>query len=218
MLYHDLVGFDVTIWSPPHLMAVFGGVLSALGLAQLWLHQKETIESIIGYAFSVAAAFAFSQFALSEYFLEGPHFPGRFATQPAYYAILTSLFMGFLLTTAIVQTRKLIATSIMTIAFGFQVIVWALWAPTTHGFDFSFPFIMFVGSILLDLLIARRYSDTAIFNGSMLNGLLFSIIVSLTVGSLNSSQIFFSLAGSIAASLLGVLLAKFVVRGGQAHV
>lgn len=78
MFYHDIFGFDVFIWSPPHLMAVFGGVVSSLGVPQIWLYHKRSTSSLFGVYICHRSRVIFGQLSLSEYFGEGTLSPSRF--------------------------------------------------------------------------------------------------------------------------------------------
>lgn len=208
MLYHEWVGFDVSIWSPPHLMAIFGAWISAMGFARLWLREKNPKGSAIGYVFAMAAAFAAGQFALSEYFLEGPRFPGRFVTVPEYYSILTGLFMGVLLTTAFLQTKKAFSTPIMVVTFAFHAVVWILWPPTSSSVTFTFPVVYVAGAVVFDVLIACWKRRSAVIAGMTANVTVLTVITLLTVGSMDLSQAVIAWVGSVFAGGIGYLLAK----------
>lgn len=159
-VYHEWVGFDVSIWSPPHLMAVFGGISKA----------------------------------------------------PEFYAIITSLFMSFLLTTAFVQFKRSLALWITLTAFGVQVLIWALWVPTSLSITFTFPVLFFAGALFFDFFASRGSIVTA----NIINGILLSIIVWATIDTINISHLLYSLLGSIVTGIIGYFLAaNGVWQGGK---
>ena len=211
MVYHDLVGFDVSIWSPPHLLAIFGGVLSAVGFAGLW--QKV---SIIGYIFASAAAVNFGQFALSEFFVDGAQFQSRFSTVPAYYPILIGLIMGFVLTASWIQLGKSWATPILFLSFVTHVLVWAAWSPTKLSIEFSFPAAIFAAGAIADFWVRQKRIRNDFMIGLLFTALASSIIVWIAeASSFTLAQFLFAAAGSVAAAAAGYFLASKLKEGEQ---
>lgn len=41
--YHSLFGFDITMWSPPHVGVIFGAVLTMLGIYEMFRWEKKLI-------------------------------------------------------------------------------------------------------------------------------------------------------------------------------
>ena len=112
-IYHELLGFDITLWSPPHLLAIFGGIVAALGLAGLFAGMPEGRGRRLGHGLALAAALSYFLFALAEFDLS----PGRlleddlsmkFRWNPyaAYYAVMVSVVGAFLLGYGLYQSRS----------------------------------------------------------------------------------------------------------------
>jgi hypothetical protein len=148
--YHSIVGFDVTIWSPPHLGAIYGGVLTGLGLAGLWFtSNKNMLHGMIGGTVTLGIAIMAIQFSMAEYAVSS-----RFLFYPEYYVIFITLMYGLVLTIGVYITKRPIAVLTMAWAFVLELTVWLAWEPIYRGsgaVSYPFPLLAFIGAVWIDL-------------------------------------------------------------------
>lgn len=154
-IYHSIFGFDVTIWSPPHMGAIFGGVLTGIALTSLWYEQKESMLRSFFAIFTISVTMFLLQFSIAEY-----NFGNRFEQYPAWFACFETLFFGFFVLWFVRKGYKWHATFMSLFVWLLQLAIWYLWQPYTPHRDgqvsmYDFPYALFGGVILFELIFWR---------------------------------------------------------------
>ncbi len=153
-LWHLLFGKDVSIWSPPHLLGVLGGMLGVLGWIMVVVRPARV--DTIGRA-RRALAFAFSVLLLTgALFALGEYDHDQARREPWLYPLLTGFLAPWILVTA--RTWLGWRWAATTVAVGYTVVrfslalgVWAVGLPWM-----GVPPQIVAGAILLDVLCGRR--------------------------------------------------------------
>ncbi|KIL39648.1 hypothetical protein SD70_18550 [Gordoniibacillus kamchatkensis] len=152
-LYHNLVGFDVTLWSPPHLLVIYGGVVNALGVAELFRQSPNRRIARIGAIAAYGIAVSFFQFGMTEYDVDtGWAIGARWSRYSGYYAILIMPVLVFVVKEGLLRFGKPIGTWATLVPFVFKLIVYGVWSLTTV--HMLFPFLLVLAGILFDLVYA----------------------------------------------------------------
>ncbi|WP_274362388.1 hypothetical protein [Paenibacillus thermotolerans] len=210
-LYHSWVGFDVTLWSPPHLLVIFGGILYALGIAEWFAALPGRHIRRIGILMALGTAAVFMQFALTEFDIEakGIGVGSRWLPYAEYYAVL---LLPVLLFTVRAGTRMLrfpAGTLITLFAFAVKYAVFAIWGSTS--FTMYFPLFIVLGGLLFDgvWLLLRHQEKAAEWASSASLGLGVAAAAALqSPVALDVARILLTLAAAVAVSLLVTLLLR----------
>lgn len=171
-IYHNLMGFDVTIWSPPHLLVIFGGVVNALGVAELFRQSPDRRVARVGAIFAYGIAVSFFQFGMTEYDVNTRWAVGeRWSHYSGYYAILMMPVLVFVVREGLIRFGRPIGTWVTLIPFAIKLIVYGAWSLTTVRM--FFPFLLVLAGILFDLVftLARRRSTHAEYYGVLATGI-----------------------------------------------
>lgn len=210
-MYHRWVGFDVTIWSPPHLLVIFGGVLYALGVAEWFSALPGSRTQRFGQIMALGSAVAFMQFALSEYEIVARAIGVsiRWTPYAEYYAVL---LLPVMLVAILKGTRSLgfpAGTLITLFAFAVKYAVFAIWGATS--FTMYFPIFIVLGGLLFDgaYLLLRNQRDLAEWASSLCLGLgVAAAGVFQSPIALGGVRILVTMAAAAAISLLVMLLLR----------
>jgi hypothetical protein len=218
-LYHSAFGFDVTLWSPPHLLVIFGGVVNALGVAELFLKSPFPRARRIGPIIAYGIAVSFFQFAMTEYDINNSWAIGvRWQHYTEYYPILIIPILSFVITLGIKRLGKPVATLIMIIPFLFKLAAYGAWSITpAHMF---FPLMIIIGAILFDLIfiLTRRMTRFAVYLGvfGMSLGVVAVVALQSPLG-MDAESFLLSFLGSVIVGLVFSVFAELVSAKEVAH-
>ncbi|AJY77355.1 hypothetical protein [Paenibacillus beijingensis] len=150
-MYHNLVGFDITMWSPPHVAVVFGSVLALLGVYEMLAGETKRLYRWLGTLLSLALAIITMQLALIEYSItESFSITGRWQPYAGYLSILLSpvLVYCFLLGSKRLQIPA--GTLVAGTAFLLQMVIYLWWNTTPAGY--RFPLVLVISGLLFDIV------------------------------------------------------------------
>lgn len=173
-LWHRLYGLDVTIWSPPHLMGIAGGMVGIYGLLAalavdlpkqlsrpVWrgLTGSETLSLLLW-----GAALSLSMFALAEFDF---HLDER---DPLFYPLLAGVLAAIsLLGTARYLGRPGAATVVALIYTLFRsLVVLIIWSMGLEG-HFTPPVFVLAPALAIDLALWRS-KGRSILLATLLSG------------------------------------------------
>jgi len=152
--------FDVSLWTPPHLLLAFGGVLAMLGTGELfysltdgqgrgrWLY-------LVGYGLSIA----YLQSALTEYDIANWWaWQARWKGFTMYYAVLLCPLLAY---TVIASTKKLqqpTGTVLLSVPLLLKFVLFGAWSLTP--IPLYVPLLLILAGILFDLFY-QTYRHTS---------------------------------------------------------
>lgn len=151
-LYHEWVGFDVTLWSPPHLLVIFGGVIVALGIVELYMSMTSGTWRNFGVILALGLAVTNFQFAMTEYDIRAWNYGlnNRWEPYSIYYAAMIIPVLAYVFVLAQRYFNRSVATWIMLVPFLYKFAVYLIWSVTSvHMY---FPLVLFVAAIFYDLI------------------------------------------------------------------
>ncbi len=169
-LWHRIIGQDVSIWSPPHLLGVCGGMVGVLGWILLLARSRVADgpvrrERDAAFAFTVLLL-AGALFALGEYDHD------QAARGPGLYPTLASLLAPWILVASRLWTGRAwagtwVAVGYTLVRLALAVGVWGIGLPWM-----GIPPLIVVAAIVLDLATDRR--------GPAVGGALFGLAFTLS--------------------------------------
>lgn len=215
-MWHRWYGIDVTIWSPPHLLGVLGGIVVDFGIFVGWAIQwqqgiepRQTRWAMAGMIWSTAVAVSMFNFAL----VPASRWSVLQVAAPTLYPTLASLLVpGIVIALGWITGRMwppllvLAALVVMRLldgqlwAWGVRVVVPA-WDQTVRQTDdswFRWHFWLHVMlnaiTILVVFALAGSWRVRRRFWGAMFTGMLAGGLTFLAVGAIASGQIVRTLA------------------------
>lgn len=149
-IYHSIFGFDVTMWSPPHVGVIFGAVITMLGVFEMLADESEKWKKWAGTILSLSLAIVMMQIVLIEYsFVEGFSLAERWQSFGAYVSILMSPVIIYCFTLGAKRLKKPVGGLISATAFLMNLIINFWWNSTPS--DFRFPLMLFFSGLLFDV-------------------------------------------------------------------
>ena len=219
--YHTFFGFDITIWSPPHLGAIYGGVLIGIGLTSMWFQQALGWVRRIGAMLTMSVSMGVLQFAIAEY-----NVMDRFGQYPAWFALFEALFFGFLMIWAYRRVGHWYATPLGIGFWIIQLIICKMWQPfqslndgVVHMYDF--PYALVGGAILFDLINwfwSRAGNDRslwALFVAAIYFGGLTSEILWQTGRNVTNEVMILSILAAVVGASFAYALVRLIEGYGQ---
>jgi len=219
-IYHSLFGFDVTMWSPPHVAVLYGAVLTLLGIFELKIEGNE-VKSFFSSIFAISMIFVVYQFSTFEYemnFHLSPVFPEdinwdiihRWKPYSAYLSLLLIPVFSYCFTLATKKFYFAIGTITTSLAFLIKYIIF-IWYNGTI-LDLYFPLWIPLCGIVFDLVyFAFKQSDRSFYYANLASGVCLIFVVQLQNPlPLEWSKIGLSLIGVI---LLSFLFTRFALKG-----
>lgn len=152
-IYHDIFGFDVTMWSPPHVAVVFGAVLTMLGVFEMVAGEKKHLYRWLGTVLSLALAIVMMQIVLIEYSVtDNFSITDRWQPYGGYLSVLLSpvVVYGFFLGSK--RLQKPAGTLIGGAAFLIHLAIYLWWNTTPVGY--RFPIVLLISGLLFDIVYA----------------------------------------------------------------
>jgi hypothetical protein len=158
-LWHRVIGPDVSVWSPPHLLGILGGIVGVLGWALVLARHSGTRDAswcarCFTFAFTVLLLTG-TLFALGEY----DHDP--VVREPWLYPALTGLLVPWVLVAARnwlgwAWGGTLVSVGYTVLRLALAAGVWGMGLPWL-----GLPPVIVVGAVLLDTLAQRRGAGMA---------------------------------------------------------
>ncbi|MFB9759024.1 hypothetical protein [Ectobacillus funiculus] len=213
-IYHNLVGFDITIWSPPHLLVIFGGVLLLLGVFQLSHERNFTTGMILSLGF----ALAFFQFSIMEYDIHDVwSLENRWEPYKDYLPFLFMSCAALIISFGTVKMKKPMGTLVTGIAFIYKLAVYIAWSFTS--IELYFPVLIIVCGVVFDLVyLLTKNTKYRIHIAAIIAGAALSLVVALQSPINESwSNIVISIAGAIVSALIFTWLGKRLASEGGYH-
>lgn len=213
-MYHSVVGFDITTWSPPHVLVVFGGVLLLLGVFQLSHERNFTTGRIL----SLGSALAFFQFSIMEYDLyDAWSLENRWEPYGDYWPFLFMSCAALIISFGTVKMKKPIGTLVTGIAFIYKLAVYIAWSLT--NIELYFPILIIICGVVFDLVyLLTKNTKYRIHVATIIAGAVLSLVVTLQ-SPINESwlNIVISIAGAIVSALIFTWLGKRLASEGGYH-
>lgn len=164
-IYHQHLGYDITLWSPPHMLAVYGGIVLMMGASGLFLGLPESNGRWIGYTLALGGAMSALLFGLTEYDIVTPSsLEFRWVPHGVWYSAFVGVFGVFLLAFArrqfqtyggsISPWEKWLGTAVMSWALLVKVIVYVLCSFTPA--PMRMPILFIVAGLAHDLFMSMR--------------------------------------------------------------
>lgn len=150
-VYHTLFGFDITLWSPPHMLAVFGGILVTLGVAGLFAAQPG-IFGRIGYTLALGCSLSAFMFGVTEYDVASSwSIVNRWEAYGPYLPAMAAIFGSFLLGYGYRETGRPVGSLVFTWAFLGKLLVFFAWGQT--AIHMRFPLLFLVAGVGFDVMV-----------------------------------------------------------------
>lgn len=159
-LWHRTFGLDVSVWSPPHLLLIFGGTFAYVGLAavQAGAVQPGRRDG----AWWRTAGFAAAAFGIASAFLAEFEFASRIplwhisqSRPPALYPVLLALFLVLTAGVAVRLGGPGAATAATALAWAYRAgIIWGLLPALGQLQPRPLPLALLPAAAALDLLAA----------------------------------------------------------------
>lgn len=156
--WHEIYGIDVTIWSPPHLLAIFGVSVAALGLAMLVAPAAREQEGFSLYFFLLSSFLAGLVIITGEYAFNGPQY------RIAYHSIILTAASTLVLAAAAEAPGRWSATRVSVWFQGLGLVSLAL----LFVLGRTLPFLPLIvpAAVVLDVLFSRaRRGSTMVVAG-----------------------------------------------------
>lgn len=209
-VYHTFYQPDITAWSAPHMLGLYGGLLHYLGVSELFYSVSK---GKIGRGFSMFAlgmSVACFQFGLTEFDVNNTwSYENRWTPYGAYHAILLVPVLAYAVVYGTRRFGKPLGTLFTTIAFLVKCIAFTVYEAT--GSDLYFPIVLMLGGVLYDLLYLAYRNKTTQAPMIGMFGLALGVVVMVTVQQpveFHLGQTMFSLVGSIVTGMIGVWFAN----------
>ncbi|WP_336775258.1 hypothetical protein [Paenibacillus sp. MMO-58] len=147
--YHSIFGFDVTMWSPPHVGVIFGAVLTMVGVFEMLAAEKDSWKKWAGTLLSLSLAIVMMQIVLIEYsFVDDFSLTERWQAFNAYVSILMSPVMVYCFTLGAKRLSRPVGSLISASSFCMNLCIYYWWNSTPS--DFRFPLMLFISGLLFD--------------------------------------------------------------------
>lgn len=168
--FHRVVGFDLTVWSPPHLLAIFSIILQSIAVFYLFLEKRNILGSIL----ALSSGIMVMQYAIFEYELDIYNLWGETWvlenrwTDGYWYGILFIPVVLLLIHFGEKHFNKSLATVIIFPAYLFKWIIFGAWEST--GYLLYEPLLMIVPGLLYDAmsyLTKTKWIKLFVFSVSM---------------------------------------------------
>ena len=150
--WHEIYGIDITIWSPPHLLAIFGLSVAALGLAMLVAPATGTNFRPLLHHFLLSSFLAGLIVTTGEFEFNGPQY------RIAYHPMILSAAATIVFVSAARGPTRWAATRVALWFEGARLASLVALAALDH----SLPFVPVVlpAALLVDYLAERRLKST----------------------------------------------------------
>lgn len=155
-IWHNAFGLDVSVWSPPHVVLIFGGVAVCISLSMLAV-KTETIITDIFRALTLAGALLIVEVFLAEF--EFPMPSWHISQSRPYWVYFSLLILFAVIIIMIAKIRinwKLGATLSMSMFLFLRLSIYPFLDLVERSIQPKFPF-WIVGFILLGLLFDFSY-------------------------------------------------------------
>jgi len=148
---HVMQAFDVSLWTPPHLLLAFGGVLAMLGAAELFVSiDREGRAGEIGYLLSLGMAVAFLQSALSEFdIVTWWAWQARWKGFTLYYAALLFPVIALAVIAGTKRLRRPAGTIVTLVPFLIKVALFGAWS--LSPIQMYFPLVIVTVGVMFDI-------------------------------------------------------------------
>lgn len=219
-IYHSIFGFDVTMWSPPHVAVLYGSILTLLGIFELKVEGSE-IKSFFSSILAISMIFVVYQFSTFEYdmnFHASPVFPEdknwdiihRWKPYSAYLSILLIPVFSYCLTLATKKFHFAIGTITTSFAFLIKYLIF-IWYNGTI-LDLYFPLWIPLCGVIFDLVyILLKKTDRSFYYANFAAGMILIFIVEIQNPlSMDIGKIGISFLG---VSILSILFTRFALKG-----
>ncbi|OZM58348.1 hypothetical protein CIB95_01905 [Lottiidibacillus patelloidae] len=153
-IYHSIMGFDVTMWSPPHIGAVFAAVLITLGIFELLGNEKVMWRKWLGSILALAFTVIVMQLSVIEYNVQTSMINQGFAIDHRWGPY--SYFLSILLTPLLIYSfilglkrfNRPVGTLITSIVFLLNITTYLIW--NKSPVDLRFPLLLIISGLLFD--------------------------------------------------------------------
>jgi len=162
-IYHNIFGFDVTMWSPPHVAVIFGAFVTVLGVFEL-RDEKSEIRHFISSILAISMGIVFYFFSTLEYEMNFQHYTltmedknwdliHRWQPYGAYLSIMIIPVLTYGITLATKKFNFAVGTIVTSIVFFIKYLMF-LWYNGTI-LDMYFPLLLPLCGIVFDLLYLK---------------------------------------------------------------
>ena len=196
--WHEIYGIDITIWSPPHLLAIFGVSVAALGLAMLVAPATGTNFRPLLHHFLLSTFLAGLIVTTGEFEFNGPQY------RIAYHPMILSAAATIVFVAAARGPTRWAATRVALWFEGARLVsLLALVA-----LDHSLPFVPVIlpSALLVDYLRQRRLENAWLLGAAsalgivLVNWLILQVLPSI---KWQGDDLLFGLVGAVAAGAVG---------------
>lgn len=162
--WHEIYGIDITIWSPPHLLAIFGVSGAALGLSMLVAPAARTPRPLL-YHFLLGSFLGGLIISTGEFEFNGPQY------RIAFHPIILSAVASFVLCAASGSYGRWSATRVALLFEGTRLL--SLMFLVALGHSLPFVPLLLPTAVVIDLLRAHVVKRPLGY-GSLLGGVTFA--------------------------------------------
>jgi hypothetical protein len=157
-IWHNTFGLDVSIWSPPHIILIFGGVAVCIALSMITV-KTENFTTALFRSLTLAGALLIVEVFLAEFEFPLPSWHISQSRPYWAYIVLLTLFSLIMIMIAKIRIRsKWAATITMSIFLLLRLVMYPFLDLVGRPIQPAFPY-WIIGFVLLGLLVDLVYKN-----------------------------------------------------------
>lgn len=218
-LYHRLMGFDVTMWSPPHVAVLFGAIISLLGIFEL-LRKEVGLKRDLGVILSLSYVILSMTFCIIEFDMNYKNYPygeewinwdinARWQPYHIYIGLFLGSIMSYCFTLGVKTIKYPSATLITMFVFIIKYLIMLIWNESTIQLYYPMYYILIGVAFDVSYLFLKKVRGQLYFS-NIISAFVIVIVIQIQnpiFKSVHFTDLLFSLLLTVTSSLIFAIIA-----------